>query len=46
MLLLNCVVPGSNKSKLIKRQQASGLLYSLGIKAPLSKIHLVGTLLF
>ena len=31
----------SKKSKFIKGQQASGLLSSLGIKAPLSKIPLV-----
>ena len=34
------------KSELIKEQEASGLLSSLGIKAPLSKISLVGYLLF
>ena len=34
----------SMKLKLIKEQEASGLLSSLGIKTPLSKIHLVGSL--
>ena len=34
------------KSKFIKQQEASGLLSSLGIKAPLRKIPLVGPLLF
>ena len=32
----------SNKSKFIKMQEASGLLSSLGIKTPLSKIPLSG----
>ena len=46
MLLSNCVVCDSKKSKFLKQQEASGLLSSLGIKAPLSKIPLVGPLLF
>ena len=45
MLLSNCVVCDSKKSKFIKQQEASGLLSSLGIKASLSKIPLVGPLL-
>ena len=32
--------------KLIKEQEASGLLSSLGIRTPLSKISLLGPLLF
>ena len=32
----------SKKSRFIKEQEALGLLSSLGIKKPLSKIHLVG----
>ena len=36
----------SKKSKFIKEQVATGLLSSLGIKTPLSKIPLVGPLLF
>ena len=46
MLLSNCTVCDSKKSKFLKQQEASGLLSSLGIKAPLSKIPLVGPLLF
>ena len=46
MLLSNSVVCNSKKSKFIKQQEASGLLSSLGIKTPLSKIPLVGPLLF
>ena len=36
----------SKKSNFIKDQEASRLLSSLGIKAPLSKIPLVGPFLF
>ena len=45
MLLLKCAVCDSKKSNFIKQQEASRLLSSLGISAPLSKIPL-GTLLF
>ena len=46
MLLSNCVVCDSKKSKFLKQQDASGLLSRLGIKTPLSKIPLAGPLLF
>ena len=46
MLLSKCAVCDSKKSKFIKEQEASGLLSSLGIKTPLSKIPLLGLLLF
>ena len=36
MLLSKCVVCDSKKSKFIKQQETSGLLSSLGKKAPLS----------
>ena len=42
MLSKTCVVCGSKKSKFIKEQVASGLLHSLGIKTPISKVPLVG----
>ena len=38
MLLSKCEACDSKKSKYIKKQKASGLLNSLGIRAPLSKI--------
>ena len=44
MLLSKCEVCGSEKSKFIKEQEASGLLSSLGIKTPLIKISIVGSL--
>ena len=46
MPLLECKVCDSKKSKFIKKQEASGLLSSLGVKTPLSKISSVGPLLF
>ena len=46
MLLSNCEVCDTRKLKFIIGQKASGLLSSLGIKIPLSKIPLVGPLLF
>ena len=46
MLLLTYEVCDSKKSEFIKKEEASGLLNSLGIKTPLSKIPLVGPFLF
>ena len=46
MLLSKCAVCDSKKSKFIIEQEATGLLNILGIKTPLSKIPLVGPLLF
>ena len=45
MLLSKCVLCDSKKLKFIKQQEASGLLSSSRIKAPLSKIPLVGSFL-
>ena len=46
MLLSKCKVCGSKKSKFIKEQEARELLSSLGMKKPLSKIPLEGSLFF
>ena len=46
MLLPKCAVCDTKKTKFIKEQEASGLVGSLGIKTSLSKIPLVGSLLF
>ena len=46
MILSKCAICGSKKSKFIKKQQAKGLLSSLGIRTPLSKIPLLGDVLF
>ena len=44
-ILSKCAICGSNKSKFIKKQEASGLLNKLGIKTPLSKIPTLGDVL-
>ena len=46
MLLPKYAVCDSKNSKFMKQLEASGLLCSLGIKTHLSKISLVGPLLF
>ena len=46
MILSKCAICGSKKSEFIKKQEASGLLSKLGIKTPLSKIPIVGDVLF
>ena len=46
IFLQKCAVCGTKKLKFVKEQKASGLLSSLRIKTPLSKIPLVGLLLF
>ena len=46
MLLPKCAVCDSKKSKFFKKQEGSGLFSTSGIKTPLSRITLVGPLLF
>ena len=46
MTLTKCAVRDRKELKLIKKQETSGLLRSLGRKTPLSKTPLVGPLLF
>ena len=46
MILSKCAICGSKKSRFIKNQEAKGLLSKLGIKAPLSKIPILGNILF
>ena len=46
ILSSKCEVCDSKKSKFIKEQEASRLLSSLVTKTPVSKIPLVGPLLF
>ena len=45
-ILSKCAICGSNKSRFIKNQEAKGLLTKLGIRTPLSKIPLLGDILF
>ena len=42
MILSQCAICGSKKSKFIKEQQAKGLLSNLSIRTPLNKIPLLG----
>ena len=46
MILSKCPVCGTKKSKFIKKEEAKGLLNNLGIRTPLSKIPLLGDVLF
>ena len=46
MILSKCAICGSKKSRFIKNQEAKGLLSKLGIKTPLSKVPILGNILF
>ena len=46
MILSKCAICGNEKSKFIIQQEAEGLLSKLGIKTPLSKIPILGGILF
>ena len=45
MILSKCAICGSKKSRFIKKQEASGILSSLGLITPLSKVPLLGDIL-
>ena len=46
MILSKCAICGSKKSKFINKQEIKGLLSNLSIRTPLSKIPLLGDVLF
>ena len=46
MILSKCAICGSKKSRFIKNQEAKGLLSNLGIRTPLSKVPILGDILF
>ena len=46
MILSKCEICHSNKSKFFNKQEAKGLLCKLGIKTPLSKMPILGDILF
>ena len=46
MILSKCAICGSKKSRFIKNQKAKGLLSNLGIRTPLSKVPILGDILF
>ena len=46
MILSKCAICGSKKSRFIKNQKAKRLLSNLGIRTPLSKVPILGDILF
>ena len=46
MILSKCAICGSKKLEFIKKQEASGRLSNLPLKTPLSKILLLGDIVF
>ena len=46
MILSKCAICGSKKSRFIKNQETKGLLSNLGIRSPLSKVPILGDILF
>ena len=46
MVLSNCAICNSKKSRFIKNQEAKGLLSNLGIRTQLSKVPILGDILF
>ena len=46
MVLLKCAICNSKKSRFIKNQEAKRLLSNLGITTPLSKVIILGDILF
>ena len=45
-VLSKCERCGSKKSRFIKNQEAKGLLSNLGVRTPLSKVPILGDILF
>ena len=46
MILSQCAICGSKKSRFIRNQELKGLLSKLGITTPLSKVPILGDILF
>ena len=46
MILSKCAICGSKKSRFIKNQEAKGPLSALGLRTPLSKLPILGDILF
>ena len=46
MILSKCAICGSKKSKFIKNKKAKGLLSNLGTKTTLTKVPVLGNILF
>ena len=46
LILSKCAICGSKKSRFIKNQEEKGLLGNLGIRWPVSKVPILGDILF
>ena len=46
MILSKCAICSRKKSRFIKDQEAKGLLINLGVRTPLSKLPILGDILF
>ena len=46
MILSKCAIFGGKKSRFIKDGKAKGLLSNLGVRTPLSKVPILGDILF
>ena len=46
VILSKCAICGNKKSRFIKNQEAKGLLSNLGIRTSLSKVPILGNILF
>ena len=46
MIVSKCAICNSKKSRLLKNQEAKGLLSNLGIRTPSSKVPILGNILF
>ena len=46
MVLSKCAICGSKKSRFIKDQEGKGLLISLGVRTPSSKVPILDDILF
>ena len=46
MVLSKCEICDSKKSKFIKNQEAKRLISNLGVRTPLSKVPILGDILF
>ena len=46
MILSKCAICGSKKSRFIKNPELKGLLSNLRVRTPLSKVSLLGNILF
>ena len=45
-ILSKCAIYGTKKSRFIKNQEAKGLLSNVGVRTPLSKVPILGDILF